>query len=782
MLASSQHPSQTHDTVNQTIEVLILEDVYEDAELLVMTLEAAEIKLNYNIVGSEITFSEQLQHQSFDVVFSDYRLPHFNALQAFERLQQSGQDIPFILITGSLGEEAAVECLKAGMTDYVLKDRLFRLPMVLRRALQEFEVRRQRKIAIAALEEKAWRESIINRIVQNMRDTLVLDEVLQTTVEQLCEALGVDRCFIVQPNAQQQLQVSYTNLAEPERETMMGSVFDCEFYKQQRKLLEQGELIVFSQMDDIGRGCTEQQAIIDRYHLKALVLAPLLYQRSFLGLVGLHQRDRERHWSDNELLLIRAIADHCAIAIHQAKLYQQAQTELAERKRFEAQLRHDAFHDTLTGLPNRALFMNRLQHALQLNRRRSLRGGVELPSPQFAVLFLDLDRFKVINDSLGHILGDLLLQTVARQLEHCLRAGDTIARLGGDEFVILQEDIASAHDAIEVSKRILAALKSSIWLDGHEVFVTASIGIALNSPNYTQPAQLLRDADTAMYRAKSRGRGRYEIFDVSMHTHAYRQLQMENDLQRALEGEQFQLHYQPIVSLTTDKIYGFEALIRWPHLQQGLISPAEFVPIAEETGLITAIDLWVLQEACRNLRLWQQTHPEVTALIMSINLSGKDFTQPDLLTKIDHILEEADMSGQSLKVEITESVLIQNAEQATIILEQLKERQIQICIDDFGTGYSSLSYLHRFPIDIIKIDRSFILRLHEGVENQEIVKAIVNLGLNLGLMVVAEGVETKEQLDFLKNIGCHYGQGYFFSRPVDSQCIVEQVINKVVQP
>lgn len=695
MLASSQQPSQshnakTHNIVNPTIQVLILEDVYEDAELLVITLEAAEIKLNYNIVSSEIAFSEQLQHQPFDVVFSDYRLPHFNALQAFERLQQSGQDIPFILITGSLGEEAAVECLKAGMTDYVLKDRLFRLPMVLRRALQEFEVRRQRKIAIAELEAKAWRESIINRIVQNMRDTLVLDEVLQTTVEQLHEALSVNRCFIVQPNAQQKLQVSYTNLSEPERETMMGSPFECEFYQHHRQQFPQGELLVLSQMDEITQSCNVQQATIDRYRLKSLVLAPLLYQRSFLGLIGLHQCDRERHWTESELLLIRAIADHCAIAIHQAKLYQQAQTELAERKRFEAQLRHDAFHDTLTGLPNRSLFINRLQHALQLSRRRSRRGSGELSSSQFAVLFLDLDRFKVINDSLGHILGDLLLQTVARQLEQCLRAGDTIARLGGDEFVILQEDIASANDAIEVSKRILAALKSPIWLDGHEVFVSASIGIALNSPNYSQPAQLLRDADTAMYRAKSRGRGRYEIFDVSMHTHAYRQLQMESDLQRAVEGEQFQLHYQPIVSLETEQVYGFEALIRWPHLQQGLISPAEFVPIAEETGLITTIDLWVLREACRNLRQWQRNHPEITALIMSINLSGQDFNQPDLIARIDHILEEANLSGQSLKVEITESVLIQNAEQATIILEQLKARQIQICIDDFGTGYSSL--------------------------------------------------------------------------------------------
>jgi diguanylate cyclase (GGDEF)-like protein len=766
MLAASQHTSQPFEFVNGTIQILILEDIYEDAELLVITLEAAGIILNHTIVSNEPAFLEQLKSQQFDVVFSDYRLPGFNGLQAFEKLQQSGQEIPFILITGSLGEEAAVECLKAGITDYILKDRLFRLPQVLQRALQEFEVRRQRQAAMAELEEKAWRESIVNRIVQDMRDTLVLDEVLHTTVKQLYEALGVSQCFIAQPNGQQQLQISHTHCSASAAEPRMDNPLDNLLYQQNRSQLAQGELLAFSSLKGGVQGRQKQTA---------LILAPLLYQRTFLGLIGLQQCDRQRHWAQNEILLIRAIADHCAIAIHQANLYQQAQTELAERKRFEAQLRHDAFHDTLTGLPNRALFINRLQHSLQLSQRRLRRGGGEFSATQFAVLFLDLDRFKIINDSLGHTLGDLLLQTVARQLEQCLRSGDTIARLGGDEFVILQEDISSADDAIEVSKRILSALKSPIWLDGHEIFVTTSIGIALSSPNYTQPAQLLRDADTAMYRAKSRARGRYEIFDVSMHTHAYRQLQMENDLQRAVEGGQFHLHYQPIVSLGTEDIYGFEALIRWPHPQHGFISPVEFIPIAEETGLITAIDLWVLQEACKNLYQWQQDYPKMGPLTISINLSGKDFTQPDLLAKIDHILDEAHLGGESLKVEITESVLIQNAEQATIILQELKARQIQICIDDFGTGYSSLSYLHRFPIDILKIDRSFIMRLEEASENQEIVKAIVNLGINLGLMVISEGVETEGQLDFLKSIGCDYGQGYFFSRPVESQNVLEQL-------
>jgi diguanylate cyclase (GGDEF)-like protein len=778
MLTSSQQFSQEQFLLQGRIKVLILEDVAEDAELLVITLESAQFALSHEVVSKEADFQKQLQLQKFDVVLSDYRLPSFNGLRAFERLQESGQEIPFILITGSLGEEAAVECLKAGITDYVLKDRLFRLPMVLHRALQEFEVRRQRQAAILELEQQAWRESIINRIVQNMRDSLVMDVVLQSTVEQLHAALQVSRCSIVQPNANGQLQANYTHPANTNTPpTSLEASHSSPLYQPYIERLKQGELLSFSRTHDFDT-VPAFAAFSTQKNILSLMCIPLMYQQSFLGFISLYQCDRERDWSENELALIRAVTDQCAIAIHQAKLYQQVQIELAERKRFEAQLRHDAFHDTLTGLPNRALFMNRLQHALQLSQRRLLRHHAESHTAHFAVLFLDLDRFKVINDSLGHLIGDLLLQTVAKLLEQCLRAGDSIARLGGDEFVILQEDIMGVNDAIEVSKRILSALKSPIWLDGQEVFVTASIGIALNAPHYTQPAQLLRDADTAMYRAKSRGRGRYEVFDVSMHTHAYRQLQMETDLQRAVENGAFHLNYQPIVCIHDKTVSGMEALVRWPHPQQGMISPLEFIPIAEETGLITAIDLWVLKTTCETLHQWRTEYADAASITISINLSGEDFSQADLIPKIDQILADHHLSGDSLKVEITESVLIQNTDTAAVILEQLKARNIQVCIDDFGTGYSSLSYLHRFPIDTLKIDRSFIMRLGEGVENQEIVKAIVNLGINLGLTVVAEGVETSEQLDFLKRIGCHYGQGYLFSRPIDSQTMTQQLIQQ----
>jgi EAL domain-containing protein (putative c-di-GMP-specific phosphodiesterase class I) len=311
-----------------------------------------------------------------------------------------------------------------------------------------------------------------------------------------------------------------------------------------------------------------------------------------------------------------------------------------------------------------------------------------------------------------------------------------------------------------VAQRIHQYLRPPIVLDGHEVFVSASIGIALSSTHYSQASQLLRDADTAMYRAKSRGRGCHEVFDAPMHTQAMRRLQLENDLQRAIERHEFWLCYQPIVCLTNRQISGFEALIRWQHPEQGLISPCEFVPIAEETGLIQPIGLWVLQEACQQLRHWQKQIPD-TLLTMSVNLSSRQFSQPDLIPKIEQILHEAGLEGRHLKLEITESVLIENSKLAANILQQLRELNIEICIDDFGTGYSSLSYLHRFPITTLKIDRSFVAQIKQS-QNSEVVKAIVHLGLNLGMTVVAEGVETAEQFSSLQHSGCHYGQGHWF--------------------
>ncbi|MBD2740274.1 EAL domain-containing protein [Coleofasciculus sp. FACHB-1120] len=429
-------------------------------------------------------------------------------------------------------------------------------------------------------------------------------------------------------------------------------------------------------------------------------------------------------------------------------------TDISDRKRVEDLLIYDAFHDKLTGLANRALFMDRLGHLVELTKRRQ--------DYLFAVLFLDLDRFKVINDSLGHTIGDQLLVEIARKLQTCLRPGDTVARLGGDEFTILLEDIQDVSDATRVANQIQNELALPFNLNGQEVFTSASIGIAFNTTDYHQPEDLLRDADIAMYRAKALGRARHEVFDMTMHTRAVALLQLVTDLRQAVNRQEFLLHYQPIVSLSTGQITGFEALVRWQHPERGLISPAEFIPVAEETGLIVPIGWWVLREACRQMRVWQTQQ-----LTISVNLSSKQFTQPHLAPAIHQILEETGLDPGCLRLEITESAVMENAESAIATLLELKKLGVQIYIDDFGTGYSSLSYLHRFPIDTLKIDRSFVGRMSSDSENWEIVRTIITLAHNLGLDVIAEGVETAEQLAQLRTLQCEYGQGYFFSRPLD---------------
>lgn len=752
---------------SQSLRILIIEDVVADAELTILVLESSGLCFTCDIIATEIEFQRYLQDKYYDVVLSDYRLPSFNGSQAFDFLKQSGQDIPFILITGSLGEEAAVECIKAGMTDYVLKDRLFRLPSVLERALQEFALRRQQKMAIAQIEQQAWRETIINRIVQSMRETLVLDDVLQTTVDLLYEALQVSHCLIFQPDNAQQMRVCYTSKNNAAcSEDVIG--LSCDFYAHFRDELIQGEQIPLHRItDDLPE---EIKDLATRYSIHSLLITSLCYQQTYLGGISLYQCDRERVWSDNEISLVKAIADQCAIAIHQSALYQSAQSELSERKKMEAQLRHDAFHDTLTNLPNRSLFLDRLNHALQLSNRRLYLNSDNSPE-LFAVLFLDLDRFKMINDSLGHLAGDQLLKIVAKRLVACLRGGDTVARLGGDEFVMLLEEIENVNDVIEVAQRIQDSLKVPISIDGNEIFISTSIGIALNSAGYTQPDQLLRDADTAMYRAKEQGRERYEIFNPAMHTEALKKLRLENDLRRAIERQELCLHYQPIVDLQLHKIIGFEALVRWQHPEQGLIAPADFIPLAEDVGLITAIDFWVLHEACHQLTQWQSQFPIVTKLTMNVNLSAKQFTKSDLPNQIEKILQGFNLDNSRLKIEITESILIEKTSLASQILSELSERNIQTCIDDFGTGYSSLSYLHRFPIHTLKIDRSFVARLNQNPEDGEIVKAIIILGINLGLTVIAEGVETLDQLEFLRTHHCHAGQGYHLYQPLASDAI-----------
>ncbi|MEG4352355.1 EAL domain-containing protein [Microcoleus sp. LAD1_D3] len=1027
-----------------TLKLLIIEDMAEDMELIVLALEAGGVNFNYDTAETATECRKLLDNCTYDAVLSDYRLPGFNGLEVLKLMQELGQDIPLILVTGSLGEEAAVECIKAGMTDYVLKGRLFRLPTVLERSLQEYKMRRQQQEAITQIQRQAQREAIVNRILQAMRFTLVLDEVLQTTADQLHEALEISACAILQPDAEGGIRIRYISKAS-NRERFVG--LNCKVAEHYRSGLAAGETLI---IDELSTLCLSLQESAECVGFRAVAIAPLLYQRSFVGGISLYQCDRARSWSVEELSLLKAIADQCAIAIHQAELYQQAQTELAERKRAEAavcgiqqqlatmaanipgsvyrtvlhpdgtmsmpyispgvrevtgfgaeevishpellteiihpedksssdsrvaasrasllpcdrqyrivlrsgevkwvqdsakfskndngdviidgvaldisdrkqaesalrqseqrfrslienatditiildaegifryispsvkrilgyaphqaigrsaleivhpddcatitetlhkaiknpkrsqcpveyrvrhrngswcyveavatnllydpavqgivinchditqrklaeeQLLHDAFHDALTGLPNRSLFTDRLEHALRMAKRRK--------DYLFAVLFLDLDRFKVVNDSLGHAIGDQLLVSIARRLEACLRAGDTVARLGGDEFVLLLEDIEGINEATTIVNRLQKKITSPILLDGHEVFITASIGIALSSGEYLEPTTLLRDADTAMYRAKELGRSRHEVFNSSMHAHALRLLQLENDLRRAIESirepireeefpascesvlpplsaaPQFIIHYQPIVSIANNTITSFEALVRWQHPERGLVSPGEFITIAEETGLIVPLGRWVLRTACHQIRQWQQLFPSNHPLSVSVNISVKQFSQPDLIEYIDQVLAETHLDGSSLKLEITESVLIENSESVTAMLVQLRTRNIHLCIDDFGTGYSSLSYLHRFPTNTLKIDRSFVSRMggefdfsKGGIDPTEIVRSIVTLSHNLGMDVVAEGVEEASQLSILKGLKCEYAQGFFFSKPVDSQ-------------
>jgi len=432
-------------------------------------------------------------------------------------------------------------------------------------------------------------------------------------------------------------------------------------------------------------------------------------------------------------------------------------TDITERKLAEEQLVFDALHDSLTGLPNRALFMDRLGHAVS----REMRNKDSI----FAVCFLDMDRFKVLNDSLGHTVGDKLLVAISERLAESLRPDDTVARLGGDEFAVLLEDLKDSNEGLHIVRRIQEKLSQSFDMDGEEVFTSASIGITFSSGGYDNPEHLLRDADIAMYHAKSKGNARYQVFDNDMYDNAVAQLQLETDLRLALNQRDFCLYYQPIISVKTGRITGLEALIRWQHPRKGLILPGDFIPTVEETGLIVKLGDWIIKEACTQLSMWQKQFSTDNQLTVSVNISSKQLL-PNLVDYIKGVLDDTKLAPNNLILEITESMLMENADTVAPLLIQLKEMDVQLHIDDFGTGYSSLSYLHQFPLDVLKIDRSFVSRIGANGDNLEIIKAITTLAHSLNMDIVAEGVETEMQLTQLKALGCEYMQGYYFSKPL----------------
>ncbi|AFY67384.1 EAL domain-containing protein [Geitlerinema sp. PCC 7407] len=417
---------------------------------------------------------------------------------------------------------------------------------------------------------------------------------------------------------------------------------------------------------------------------------------------------------------------------------------------------YSAFHDDLTGLPNRAMFSKLLQRAIARTHHQ--------PDYLFIVLFLGLDRFKTINESLGHTVGDRLLVSIAQRLRACLRPGDRLARVGGDEFAILLEAVDDLSTAMQVTHQVQQELTQSFIVDEHEIFTTVSVGIAFNQSGYEhRPEELLRDAHTAMYRAKSLGKARHEIFAKGMRQQAVTRLQLETDLRRALERNEFHLRYQPFVCLKSGKIAGFEALLRWQHPHRGLVSPGEFIPVAEETGLIIPIGQWTLDQACNQICQWQSLFPQSPPLSVSVNLSGRQLSQPELVDHIQTVLTQTCLEPSSLKLEITESVVMDDVESTITLLQRLRGLHLQLSIDDFGTGYSSLSYLHRFPTNTLKIDRSFVSHMTDASENAEIARTIILLGHNLGMDIIAEGIETADQLAHLRALGCEYGQGYFFA-------------------
>ncbi|MFW9262534.1 EAL domain-containing protein [Nostoc sp. CALU 546] len=470
----------------------------------------------------------------------------------------------------------------------------------------------------------------------------------------------------------------------------------------------------------------------------------------------------KRKLAEEELVQYRYQLEQLVLerTIELIRVNQQLQQDIIKRQEAQEQLLHNSLHDGLTGLPNQRLFMERVQQAIEHSKQQN--------NYLFAVLFLDLDRFKVVNDSLGHLQGNQLLIAISHRLKSVLRVGDIVARFGGDEFTILLEEIEDISTAIHVAERIKKVLASPFQLNEHRVFTNVSIGIALSKRDYEQAAQILRDADVAMYCAKALGKARYEVFDPKMHEGAALLLELETALRHALlKQEDFRLDYQPIVSLTTGKVIGFEALIRWYHPERGLISPQDFIPLAEETGMIVSIGEWVLYEACHQMHRWHQQFPTSLPLTISVNFSGKQITQPDVFKQVKHILQQTGLEPCCLKLEITETLLMDNFELATTVLSQLTALNVETHMDDFGTGYSSLSYLHRLPIKTIKIDRSFVTSIGSRGENLEIIRAIVTLAHNLNMSVTAEGIETVEQLAQLKALQCDYGQGYFFLPPME---------------
>lgn len=720
--------------------ILIVDDVPENLHLLSSTLTDAGYEVRGVVTGRMAKLAAR--SATPDLILLDIRLPDLSGYEVCQQLKADPltHDIPVIFLSALDNTLDKISAFKVGGVDYITKP--FQLEEVLVRIQTHLTLQRA-KLQICEL------NADLEQRVQHR--TAQLEETNCHLTWEIAEREKVETALRESEARFRLLAENMSDLVclhEPDGRYLYVSP-SCE------------TLLGFSSKELIGLTPYHFFHPDDLEHIQLEAHRPILRGDPISTTYRFRKKSGDYIWLET---LATPILNESGQVIQ----LQTASRDVTERVTVQAQLTHDTLHDTLTNLPNRVLFMKQVELALkQANHRADY---------LFTVLFIDLDHFKLVNDSLGHLIGDQLLVAIAHIIEGCLRPNDMVARLGGDEFTILLDDTPDLTVVTKIVERIQGSLNIPLMLEGHTVFTTASIGIVFGAQQYEYAIDLLRDADTAMYRAKEAGRNRYEIFNQTMHIQAMQRLHLESALRRALEQQEFVVHYQPIIELKNRVLVGFEALVRWQHPEQGLVYPNDFISVAEDSGLISALGKYVLYQACQQLNYWQVQHPNAQALTVSVNISSQQFRQPDFIQQLDEVLEATNLNGSHLKLEITESMLIEDLDTVSQLLLQIKQRHIQLSIDDFGMGYSSLNYLHRFPINTLKIDRSFVNQMSADLDSQGIIRAIVSLAHTLGMDVVAEGVETLEQFKQLDALSCEFGQGYFFSRPVEA-VLVDNLFN-----
>ncbi|HEY9626047.1 MAG TPA: EAL domain-containing protein [Coleofasciculaceae cyanobacterium] len=712
--------------------ILIVDDVPENLRLLSSTLTDAGYEVRGVVTGTMAKLAAR--SATPDLILLDIRLPDLTGYEVCQQLKADPRtcDIPVIFLSALDDTLDKVRAFSVGGVDYITKP--FQLEEVLARIQNHLALQR------AKIQIRELNTDLEQRVQQR---TAQLEQTNQQLMREIAERENAESALRESEARFRLLAENMSDLVclhEPDGRYLYVSP-SCE------------ALLGFSSDELIGLSPYQFFHPDDLEHIRLQAHQPILRGESISTTYRFRKKSGEYIW-------LETLAKPLLNTLGQVIRMQTASRDVTERVTVQAQLTHDALHDTLTDLPNRVLFMKQVELALKQATQRA--------DYLFTVLFIDLDRFKLVNDSLGHLIGDQLLVAIARILESCLRPNDIVARLGGDEFTILLDNTPDLTTVIKIVDRIQHRLNVPLLLEGHTVFTTASIGIVFGLQCYEQAVDLLRDADTAMYRAKEGGRNRYEIFNHAMHVQAMERLHLENALRQALDRQEFILHYQPIFELKSRTLVGFEALVRWQHPEQGLVYPNAFISVAEDSGLISRLGQYVLHQACQQLSQWQAQYPNTHHLAVSVNISSQQFRQPHFIQQLDEVLEATHLNGACLKLEITESMLIEDLDTVSQLLACIKQRHIQLSIDDFGTGYSSLSYLHRLPINTLKIDRSFVAQMNADLDSQEIVRAIVSLAHTLGMDVIAEGVETLEQLEQLHRLDCEFGQGYFFSQPIDA--------------